>query len=193
MVLAALRDLQWRRRRFLITAVGTALVFAMSLLLSGLAEAFQNEGRSWIHSLGADLLVVEAGQSGPLTGFAPIDAARVDDVAAVAGVRDASGFLKAVATVDLDGITDINVFGAERDGLGWPDVHEGTLPLGDGQAVVDDSLGLEVGDQVRLVGATVTISGTTSGSTLNGGLANVYLPSPSCSCRGGLPRRSQLD
>jgi putative ABC transport system permease protein len=176
MVLAALRDLQWRRRRFLITAVGTALVFAMSLLLSGLAEAFQNEGRSWIHSLGADLLVVEAGQSGPLTGFAPIDAARVDDVAAVAGVRDASGFLKAVATVDLDGITDINVFGAERDGLGWPDVHEGTLPLGDGQAVVDDSLGLEVGDQVRLVGATVTISGTTSGSTLNGGLANVYLP-----------------
>ena len=76
MLLAALRDLQWRRRRFIITAIGTALVFAMTLLLSGLAEAFQDEGRSWIRSLGADLLVVDAGQAGPLTGFQPIDQAR---------------------------------------------------------------------------------------------------------------------
>ena len=40
MWLVSLRDLQWRRRRFLIAVVATALVFAMSLLMAG-ADAVQ--------------------------------------------------------------------------------------------------------------------------------------------------------
>ena len=43
MLLAAWRDLQWRRRRFLIAVLGTALVFAMTLVLAGLSAAFVNE------------------------------------------------------------------------------------------------------------------------------------------------------
>jgi putative ABC transport system permease protein len=35
MWLVSLRDLQWRRRRFLIAVAATALVFAMSLLMAG--------------------------------------------------------------------------------------------------------------------------------------------------------------
>ena len=176
MLLAALRDLQWRRRRFIITAIGTALVFAMSLLLSGLAEAFRDEGRAWIRSMGADLLVVDAGQAGPLTGFRPIDQARQPEVLAVEGVERVSGFLKSNTTVDLDGIVDVNVFGVEPDGLGWPELADGELPTGTGQLVADESLGLRIGDEVRLVGSTATVTGTTAGSTLNGGIANLYLP-----------------
>src|SRR5262245_18805413 len=93
MLMAALRDLQWRRRRFLITAIGTALVFAMSLLLSGLSAAFRAEAKDWIASTGADWLLVDAGQAGPLTGFAPIDASRVIEVGALPGVMKASGFV----------------------------------------------------------------------------------------------------
>ncbi|HEV7855102.1 MAG TPA: glutamine ABC transporter permease, partial [Mycobacterium sp.] len=37
MLRVTLRDLQWRRRRFVITIVGTSLVFAMTLLLTGLS------------------------------------------------------------------------------------------------------------------------------------------------------------
>ncbi len=176
MLVAALRDLQWRRRRFIITAIGTALVFAMTLLLSGLAEAFRDEGRRWIRSTGADLVVVDAGQAGPLTGFRPIDQSRRSEVAAVAGVEQVSGFLKTYATVDIDGIIDVNVFGVEPDGLGWPELTDGELPTGTGQVLADESLGLRVGDEVELIGSTVTVSGTTSGSTLNGGIANLYVP-----------------
>ena len=43
MLRAALRDLQWRRKRFVITIIGTALVFAMSLLMSGLSNSFSVE------------------------------------------------------------------------------------------------------------------------------------------------------
>ncbi len=41
--IAALRDLQWRRRRFLIAVLGTALVLSMTLVLAGLSAAFVNE------------------------------------------------------------------------------------------------------------------------------------------------------
>jgi hypothetical protein len=34
-LIAALRDLQWRRRRFIIAIVGTGVVFAMTLVLTG--------------------------------------------------------------------------------------------------------------------------------------------------------------
>ena len=34
MLTAALRDLQWRKRRFVIAIVGTGLVFAMTLVLT---------------------------------------------------------------------------------------------------------------------------------------------------------------
>lgn len=40
MLLASLRDLQWRRRRYLIAAIGTALVFVTTLVLTGLSHGF---------------------------------------------------------------------------------------------------------------------------------------------------------
>ena len=92
--------------------------------------------------MGADLLVVDAGQAGPLTGFRPIDQARQAEVAAVAGVEQVSGFLKTNTTVDLDGIVDVNVFGVEPGGLGWPELADGELPTGTGQVLADESLGL---------------------------------------------------
>ena len=38
MILAALRDLQWRWKRFAIAIAATALVFSMSLVMSGLSD-----------------------------------------------------------------------------------------------------------------------------------------------------------
>lgn len=49
MLIAALRDLQWRRRRFVIAIVGTAMVFAMTLVLTGLENVvvpLRGAGRS---------------------------------------------------------------------------------------------------------------------------------------------------
>ncbi len=36
MLITALRDMQWRLRRFIIAAVGTGMVFALTLILTGL-------------------------------------------------------------------------------------------------------------------------------------------------------------
>lgn len=39
MLRAALRDFQWRRKRFVIAMSGVALVFAMGLIMTGLSES----------------------------------------------------------------------------------------------------------------------------------------------------------
>ena len=50
----ALRDLQWRRRRFVIAVLATSLVFGMTLLMTGADASLHNEGRRIVAVLGAD-------------------------------------------------------------------------------------------------------------------------------------------
>ena len=50
----ALRDLQWRRRRFVIAVLATSLVFGMTLLMAGADASLHNEGRRIVAALGAD-------------------------------------------------------------------------------------------------------------------------------------------
>ena len=50
MWLVSLRDLQWRRRRFLIAVVATALVFAMSLLMAGADAGLTSETLKGVRS-----------------------------------------------------------------------------------------------------------------------------------------------
>ena len=68
MLIAALRDLQWRKRRFAIAIVGTGLVFAMTLVLTGLANGFRVEATRTVDSLQLDAFLVKSGATGPFLG-----------------------------------------------------------------------------------------------------------------------------
>lgn len=60
-----LRDLQWRRRRFVIAVLATSLVFGMTLLMTGADVSLHNKGRRIVAALGADAWLVADGASGP--------------------------------------------------------------------------------------------------------------------------------
>src|ERR1700739_4619043 len=99
MLFAALRDMQWRRRRLVIAIISTGLVFAMTLVLTGLANGFRVEGQRSVDSLGVDAFVIRAGAAGPSLGsppFAQVDAARV---AAAPGVMAAAPLATAASTI----------------------------------------------------------------------------------------------
>src|SRR6476469_10054589 len=70
MILAALRDLQWRRKRFVIAIVATALVFSMTLVLSGVSESFPREVNSLVSAIGGESYLAAAGEAGPFTSTA---------------------------------------------------------------------------------------------------------------------------
>src|SRR4051795_1222400 len=68
------RDLQFRRRRFVIAILATSLVFAIALILSGVSGGFHSEISRSVDSFGAGGWVVPAKAAGPFSNsevFAP--------------------------------------------------------------------------------------------------------------------------
>ena len=114
---ATLRDLQWRRRRFMIAITGTALVFAMSLLMSGLAASFKLETDRTLKQIGADAWIVRAGASGPFTCARAHPRHDVRAGGAAPGVTKAEPIIYLHQTIG-EKPKDINLFGVVSGGLG---------------------------------------------------------------------------
>lgn len=174
MWLISLRDLGWRRRRFIIAVVSAALAFALTLLLEGTLAHMRSEGPRVVNLFGADGWVVADGASGPFTTTRLLPSSTAQRVAALPGVTAASPLLVGRATVKN---RDVNLVGYERGGATEPpEVHSGRLPSASGQALVDSSLGLGPGDHVTILGRSYPVVGTTSGTTFYFGQATVFVP-----------------
>ena len=171
---ATLRDLQWRRRRFMIAITGTALVFAMTLLLSGLSASFTLETDRTLKAIGGDVWVVKEGASGPFTAFSPVPETDAERVAAVDGVTEAQPIIYLHQTVG-DEPKDINLFGVVPGALGEPSVSKGRGLQGPGEALADSTLGADVGETVQMAGRDYEVVGVTKHTTLNGGIATMFI------------------
>jgi putative ABC transport system permease protein len=178
MLLAALHDLRWRRRRFVIAILGTSLVFGMTLLMSGVAHGFSAETRSTVGGMRADAWVVRRGAAGPFLGAAPMAQAEADAIAKLPGVRVAAATLftrKSVRT--RSGVeTDVNIFGSTSSDLGMPTPDVGRSPAAADEALISSHLsGYDVGDVIDLAGARLHVVGIVHGSTSLGGTPNLFL------------------
>ena len=163
MLFVSLRDLQWRRRRFLIGVLATGLVFALALLITGISAAFHNEVIRSVNAFGADEWVVSARATGPFTTpvFFPQSAA--GQIAQTnPGVQTAPVVILR-STVHTTRLRDLNVIGVAPGGVGWPKVHDGRLPRASGEMLVDHSLGVALGSSLSLGGTRFTVVGRTDG------------------------------
>ena len=176
MWLIALRDLQWRRRRFLIAVLATSLVFALTLLLSGAGNGLRQEARRIVDSFGADAWFVAEGTSGPFTASTALPASAVDEVAGLEGVERADAFVFLRYTVGEGGAEDVNVIGHRVDGIGAPEPDEGRAAAAPGEAVVDRGLGVDVGETVELGGRPFEVVGRAGAVSFNFGVATVFVP-----------------
>ena len=172
-LLIGLRDLQWGRRRFAIGVVATALVFALGLLMSGVSASFDNEVRRTVASFGADAWLVRAESFGPFTGPATIPATSAASVRDLPGVRRADPVAVLRATTETPERSNVNLIGVVPGGVGSPDGWRGRLLARDGTAIVDQSLGLAVGDHLDLNGSAFRVGALTSGMTYFAGIPTV--------------------
>lgn len=173
MLVAALRDLQWRRRRFLIAVIGTAVVFAMTLVLTGLANGFRVEAHRTVDSFGIDHYVIRDGASGPFIGSSPFPAA-------VVARTDFGGetalLVFAGATFNEDSHTvNANIFGAPEEGPGMPAVLEGRPPAAPDEAAVSSTMGHELGKELEIASHRIRIVGLVGESTALAGQPNIFL------------------
>jgi putative ABC transport system permease protein len=176
MLMAALRDMQWRKRRFVIAVLSTAIIFAMTLVLTGLANGFRVEAEKTVDALGVDVFLVKEGASGPFVGatpFAPVDLGRI---AAIPGVTEAAPLVYAGGTVTVGGATrNADLFGAPERGPGMPEVSEGRAPSSPDEVAVSSTIGRGAGDGIEIASRTLRIVGIVENSTALANLPNVFL------------------
>ena len=174
MWLLSLRDLQWRRRRFLIAVVATALIFALTLLMTGAGNGLDHEVTRIVRGFDADRWVVRDGATGPFTTTRPLGPDVVRQVAAAPGVDEATALVLFRGSIGGEQPTDINLIGYDGRSFAAPEIAAGRQATGPDEVVVDTALGLDPGDTVELVGRERTVVGTADGVTFFFGLPTVF-------------------
>ncbi|MBA2609278.1 MAG: ABC transporter permease [Actinobacteria bacterium] len=172
--LAGFRDLQWRRRRFVIAVLGTSLVFGLTLLLSGFLSTFDTEVARTIKLFRADGYVVPEGRLGPFTGGAPMPVTTADEVAKLRGIAAADPVVSILQVTDQDYRPDVYLIGARLGGLGTPQPAEGRVAKAPGEAVVDNRTTMHIGDEFAINGVKFNVVGLTHGVTVVGGHGTVF-------------------
>src|SRR5262249_48782243 len=160
-------------RRFVIAVLSTAIIFAMTLVLTGLANGFRVEAEKTVDSLGVDAFVVKTGASGPFVGATPFAPVELGRIAATPGVVSAAPLAYAGGTARLgDSTQNVCIYGAPEHGPGMPAMSEGRPPSTPDEVAVSSTLGPGVGDEVEIAAHTLRIVGVVHNSTALASLPN---------------------
>jgi len=174
MLFVSLRDLQWRRRRFLIGVLATGMVFALTIVMSGVSASFHNEINRTVTAFDVDKWVVPSDVSGPFTSTRVFLTDETKKIAAQPGVKEAEAVAIFRATAETDGVKDLDIIGITPGGMIAPKIVDGRSIQKPGELVVDRSLGLKVGDKVTMVGTKYTVVGLTTGLTYFAGTPTAF-------------------
>ena len=178
MLTITLYDLRFRARQFVIAVVGAGLVFAMTLLLSGLAAGFGVEINQTVQAMGAQSWVLAAGSVGRIAALSPIPASAVSVVSHAPGVRQADPVIVVPQAAQINGrpAQSVNLIGYRPGGLGGPDGPVTGRGLArTGQAVVDARMKLGVGQLFHVSSYSFRVVGVVADRTLLGGVPNAYV------------------
>jgi putative ABC transport system permease protein len=172
--LASVRDLQWRSRRFILAALATGLVFSVTLMMSGVSNSFGVEIENTVNALNATSWLVKTGDPGPFTDPSPFPVSDVAALGSIPGVTHADPLFvgRALTSGPITGTgvptkpeVDINILGVVPGGVGSPKVAEGSPLANSSQAVVGQSLGAHVGQEIALNGLRLQVTGIVDGVT----------------------------
>jgi putative ABC transport system permease protein len=179
MLSITLQDLRFRARQFIIAVIGAGLLFAMTLLLAGLAAGFSVEVNQTVQGVGAQSWVLSAGSVGRIAALSPISQSAVATVAQLPGVTRAAPLIVVPQAAKIPGraAQSVNLVGYEPgSGLGGPgEIVSGSTVSGSGQAVVDSAMKLPVGQQFSVSGHNFRVVGVVTSRTLLGGVPNAYI------------------
>ncbi|MBV8787004.1 MAG: ABC transporter permease [Mycobacterium sp.] len=176
MLFTALRDMQWRKWRFVIAIVVTGLVFAMTLVLTGLANGFRVEDERTVDSLGVDMFLIKSGATGPFLGSAPFPEAELQAIAKAPGVVAAAPLAYKGATFKNNDSTHPGaMFGAPAGGPGMPAMSEGRAPSRPDEVAVSSTIGRKVGEELEVGSRRMLIVGVVDNSTALAKTPNLFV------------------
>jgi putative ABC transport system permease protein len=169
-----LRDLQHRGRQFGIAVGGAAVVFALTLLLTGIVAGFRTEARDTVRAMGADAWVLPAGVSGPFTADVTLREEQVAVVATADGIAEAHPLVALSGLALLPDGTPVSVNVLAHD-AGPPGDPRWGSRAEDGPVVVDRRLGAEPGETISIAGRELQVGRVIDDRTYLGGVPVVFM------------------
>lgn len=162
-----LKDVRHNLGRFTMTAAGVAFLVTASIGMIGLYRGIVADALLVIERIGADLWVVQGGRSGPFSESSAIATGIDRRVEGVAGVATVRRFVQISQQFEHAGQSRR----ASLTGLDYPLDNGAWVPLvagrhlksGHFEAIADKSIGLALGERVRLGLDDFTIVGLTTG------------------------------
>ena len=173
-----LKDMRYRQARVVLTALGITVLISLILLLGGIMNGMRIQARQYVESTGADLWISAEGSGGAFIGFSLVVEEYMAFLNAGQGLvpNSASPLVFAQARPTVRGkSTKAIIVGYKLGQLGGPkraiegrmftpsnfeDYRpEDPVPY---EVVVDEKMGLEIGEQITLGDEKVRVVGKTS-------------------------------
>ncbi|HWL41669.1 MAG TPA: FtsX-like permease family protein [Ilumatobacter sp.] len=177
MIHVSLRDLQWRRRRYVIVVLVASLAFGLALLMSGVAHRLTQEGDDMLALFGADRWVVPESVGGPFSTTQLLPTGELDSLTAQSGVTAASPIL--IGRTMIDGI-GTNVIGYDSASPMLPaKLADARASMADPDApIVDELFEHGLGDVFELNGHRLRVGAEVSDTAFYFSMPTVWLPLP---------------
>ena len=169
----ASRDIRHNVGRFSLTTLGVGVLLMIVMGMAGIYRGLVHEATLLVDTVGADLWIVQRATRGPFAEISRVPRSLADRVAAVPGVENARAFVYHTLQRERGG----KPLRLAVLGLDWPVDRGEWLPLRGGgplnqnhfQMIADRSLGLRLGEALRLGKDVYRIVGLTEGMTDTGG------------------------
>lgn len=165
----ALKDIRYNLGRFAMTTLGVSLLLMTVMGMGGIYRGLISEATTLVEDIGADFWVVQGSTRGPFAELSRLPARLEERVRAVRGVAEARRFVSHTIQREHRG----QPLRIVVQGLAWPDDRGAWLHLIAGRAlrqahyemIADQSLGLQLGERLRLGNDTYTVVGLTKDMT----------------------------
>ena len=169
----AWKDIRRQLPRFLATALGLGLLYAIVLAMGGIYRGMVEDAVLLVDRSDADLWIVQRDTRGPFAERSVVSPSLEARARAVPGVASARSFTTITVQREREG----RPLRTTLVGLDWPDDRGQRLPLVAGrplatahrELVVDQSLGLALGDAVALGDDVYRVVGLVTGMVGSGG------------------------
>ena len=162
----AVKDIRHNLGRFSLTTIGIGMLLMIVMGMGGIYRGIIEDATLLIDRVGADLWIVQRDTRGPFAEISRVPANLVHRVSAVPGVATAREFVYHTIQRERDGKPlRIAVLG-----LSWPTDKGEWVPLIAGrplaqnhfEMIADKTLGLRLGERIRLGKETYTVVGISS-------------------------------
>lgn len=169
----AIKDIRHNAGRFVLTAVGIGLLLMIVMGMGGIYRGMSQDATLLVESLGADLWVVQRDTRGPFAELSRVPHSLLFRVRAVPGVAEAREFVYHTIQRERGGKPlRIAVLG-----LSWPEDRGDWITLERGrplranhyEIIADRTLGLNLGERVRLGKDFYTVVGVSQNMISSGG------------------------